>query len=195
MQKRDKKQAILDSALILFVERGVHASSTASIAKQAGVATGTLFHHFPTKTLLLNHLYLSIKQAFSDALTQALADKTKPTTSIKEDAEYLWQHALDWGLSHPREQQFFLQYSLSSEIDIEVRDQAMNTVFYFLINLIQKGQQQKCIAAFPIELMLQNCHGQYLAAIRYFNDNPDFGNEPYHRNASFELFWRSMQAQ
>lgn len=45
----DKRQAILETALRLFVDQGFHGTSTASIAKQAGVATGTLFHHFPTK--------------------------------------------------------------------------------------------------------------------------------------------------
>ena len=55
----DKKQAILHSALQLFVNKGFNATSTASIAKAAGVATGTLFHHFPTKNLLaLVHLKL-----------------------------------------------------------------------------------------------------------------------------------------
>ena len=49
MSKIDKKQAILDTALTLFVSQGFYATSTASIAKTAGVATGTLFHHFASK--------------------------------------------------------------------------------------------------------------------------------------------------
>ena len=60
----DKKQAILDSALQLFVKKGFNATSTASIAKAAGVATGTLFHHFPTKKDIMSQLFLSIKQEF-----------------------------------------------------------------------------------------------------------------------------------
>ncbi|WP_257984928.1 TetR/AcrR family transcriptional regulator, partial [Shewanella sp. 11B5] len=56
----DKKQAILHSALQLFVNKGFNATSTASIAKAAGVATGTLFHHFPTKKDIMNQLFLSI---------------------------------------------------------------------------------------------------------------------------------------
>ncbi|MCU7376076.1 TetR/AcrR family transcriptional regulator [Paucibacter sp. O1-1] len=57
----DKKQAILDSALQLFVSNGFNATSTASIAKAAGVATGTLFHHFPTKSDIMSQLFLSMQ--------------------------------------------------------------------------------------------------------------------------------------
>ncbi|MDO6618956.1 MULTISPECIES: TetR/AcrR family transcriptional regulator [unclassified Shewanella] len=193
--KVDKKQAILDSALQLFVEQGFHGTSTASIAKKAAVATGTLFHHFPSKDDLLNHLFVSIKQEFADDITQALSTFDNAGEDLKTDAEYLWQQAIDWALKHPIKQRFFLQFSMSSDIDAAIRGQAMNGILHFVVQLISKGQQQKIIADFPVALMLENCHGQYLAAIRYFTDNPQWGNDPSQRQASFELFWRSMKAQ
>lgn len=195
VQKKDKKQAILDSALGLFVEQGFHATSTASIAKNAGVATGTLFHHFPSKDDLLNHLFISIKQQFADDITDALASMDNAGKDLKTDAENLWQQAIDWALLQPVKQKFFLQYSMSADIDAEIRDQAMSSILNFLVVLIEKGQQQKIIADFPIALMLENCHGQYLAAIRYFTDNPEWGSDVKQRQASFELFWRSMKAE
>jgi len=193
--KKDKKQAILDSALALFVEQGFHATSTASIAKKAGVATGTLFHHFPSKGALLDYLFISIKQAFADDISQALASMDNVGEDLKTDAEFLWQQAIDWALQNPLQQGFFLQYSMSSEIDDAIRDQAMNSVLYFIVALITKGQQQKIIANFPLPLMLENCHGQYLAAIRYFTENPQWGSDTAQRKASFELFWRAMKAE
>lgn len=194
-KKKDKKQAILDSALGLFVEQGFHGTSTASIAKKASVATGTLFHHFPSKGDLLNHLFISIKQEFADDITQALAAMDEAGVDLKTDAEYLWQQAINWALMNPIKQRFFLQYSMSSDINSDIRGQAMNSILHFVVALINKGQQQKIIADFPIALMLENCHGQYLAAIRYFTDNPQWGNDPSQRHASFELFWRSMKAE
>ena len=152
----DKKQAILDSALQLFVKKGFNATSTASIAKAAGVATGTLFHHFPTKKDIMSQLFLSIKQ--------------------------------------PLKQLFFLQYSMSADIDADVRKQAMNSILGFVVELIEQGKQQQIIADFPNALLLENCHGQYLAAIRFFTDNPNLGDDDAHRNASFRLFWQAMKA-
>lgn len=64
--KRTKKQAILETALQLFVSQGFHGTSTATIAREAGVATGTLFHHFPSKEQLLEQLFLGVKQEFAE---------------------------------------------------------------------------------------------------------------------------------
>lgn len=195
VQKKDKKQALLDSALALFVEQGFHATSTASIAKKAGVATGTLFHHFATKDDLLNYLFISVKQEFADDINHTLAHMDNVGKDLKSDAEKLWQQAIDWALLHPIKQKFFMQYSMSNDIDAQTREQAMSSVLNFLVVLIEQGQQQKIIADFPIALMLENCHGQYLAAIRYFSDNPQWGSDLSQRQASFELFWRSMKAE
>ena len=57
----DKREAILKTALNLFTERGFHNTPTSLIAKEAGVATGTLFHYFKNKEILINELYLHIK--------------------------------------------------------------------------------------------------------------------------------------
>tara|TARA_R110002050_G_scaffold17813_4_gene52547 strand:+ start:1698 stop:2285 length:588 start_codon:yes stop_codon:yes gene_type:complete len=186
----DKKQAILDSALQLFVKKGFNATSTASIAKAAGVATGTLFHHFPTKKDIMSQLFLSIKQEFATNMIS----NTDFSGNIEQDANILWQKAIDWAIAQPLKQLFFLQYSMSADIDADVRKQAMNSILGFVVELIEQGKQQQIIADFPNALLLENCHGQYLAAIRFFTDNPNLGDDDAHRNASFRLFWQAMKA-
>lgn len=186
----DKRQAILDTALTLFVSQGFHGTSTASIAKLAGVATGTLFHHFPTKEALMECLFLAIKQEFADALLL----NTPTSTDLKHNAHQLWQSAIDWSLENPVKQLFFQQYSMSPMIAAKVRDQAMNSILGFISELIKQGQLMGLIAFYPIELMLENCHGQYLAATRFFIDNPHLGTNPVYRDASFKLFWKAMGA-
>ena len=56
----DKRNAILAAATQVVAEQGVGAP-TATIAKVAGVAEGTLFTYFATKDELLNRLYLELK--------------------------------------------------------------------------------------------------------------------------------------
>ena len=51
-----KKQVILDAALFLFTEQGARATSTKSIAKQAGVSEALIFKYFGTKDNLLEEL-------------------------------------------------------------------------------------------------------------------------------------------
>ncbi|MCH1929750.1 TetR/AcrR family transcriptional regulator [Shewanella sp. A25] len=185
----DKRQAILNTALALFVSQGFHGTSTASIAKQAGVATGTLFHHFPTKEALMESLFLTIKQEFADSLLS----KVTEDGDLKQNAEQLWQSAIDWSMAHPDKQLFFQQYSMSPMLSLSVREQAMNGILGFISQLIEKGQTSGLISQYPIELMLENCHGQYLAATRFFIDNPQLGKDKNYREASFALFWKAMK--
>ena len=50
-------QRLIRAALELFSTRGYHDTTTAQIAKKAGVAEGTIYRHFASKQQLLNELY------------------------------------------------------------------------------------------------------------------------------------------
>lgn len=52
----DARTLILDAAEELIAQRGFNGTSTASIAKSAGVAKGLLFYYFPAKSDLLEAL-------------------------------------------------------------------------------------------------------------------------------------------
>jgi AcrR family transcriptional regulator len=51
------RQRLIRAALELFTTRGYHDTTTAQIAKKAGVAEGTIYRHFASKQQLLNELY------------------------------------------------------------------------------------------------------------------------------------------
>ncbi|HHG0447272.1 TPA: TetR/AcrR family transcriptional regulator, partial [Citrobacter freundii] len=52
-KSEDKKLALLEAATTAFAQSGI-AASTAVIARNAGVAEGTLFRYFATKDDLIN---------------------------------------------------------------------------------------------------------------------------------------------
>ena len=103
-QPKNKKQQLLDAALALFVNQGIYATSTASIAKTAGVATGTLFHHFPSKDALVLELYKNIKQEFALQIAPFVLDAAQ----LELQAKVIWQQAIDWALANAEQQQFCL---------------------------------------------------------------------------------------
>ena len=51
------RQRLVRAALELFTTRGYHPTTTAQVAKKAGVAEGTIYRHFLSKQHLLNELY------------------------------------------------------------------------------------------------------------------------------------------
>ncbi len=188
MENISKKQAIMNTALTLFVNQGFYATSTASIASQAGVATGTLFHHFPSKEALMTKLFLDTKHEFADHLKQHLSKDD----SLQTNARNIWFAAIDWGINNPNKESFFQQYSMSPTISVEIREEAMNSILGFISKMLRLGKQQGLLADYPEALMLEICHGQYLAASRFFIDHPELWQDEQHREASFSMFWKAL---
>ena len=57
----NKKESILQSALELLAQKGVHDTPMSAIAKSANVGMGTIYNYFPNKEMLLNEVYIKIK--------------------------------------------------------------------------------------------------------------------------------------
>jgi AcrR family transcriptional regulator len=66
--KEATRNRILQAARRLFADNGFDATTTRDIAKEAGIASGTLFNYFPTKEAIVACL---ASEAIGDALTDA----------------------------------------------------------------------------------------------------------------------------
>lgn len=64
----DKKRAIFESTLVLVKEKGFHGTPMSQIAKNAGVAAGTIYHHFENKEALILDLYIYIREKMLSAM-------------------------------------------------------------------------------------------------------------------------------
>ncbi len=51
------KEKIFNAALKLFVEKGYHSTSIPDIVREAGVSTGALYHHYPSKEDLAREIH------------------------------------------------------------------------------------------------------------------------------------------
>ena len=67
------RERILGAALILFAERGFSNSTSSALAKQAGIAEGTLFRHFKSKDAVLLELVVKVKEQLINDVTRYLA--------------------------------------------------------------------------------------------------------------------------
>jgi len=110
-RSQDKRNAILDAATEVVARLGVSAP-TAKIAKDAGVAEGTLFTYFTSKDDLLNELYLELKADLSQAMTAGYpADK-----SLAERARHVWNRYVGWGSAHPLKHKAVTQLAVSERV-------------------------------------------------------------------------------
>ncbi|EGH2916949.1 TetR/AcrR family transcriptional regulator [Salmonella enterica] len=96
-KSEDKKQALLEAATQAIAQSGI-AASTAVIARNAGVAEGTLFRYFATKDELINTLYLHLKQ---DLCQSMIMELDRSITDAKMMTRFIWNSYISWGLNHP----------------------------------------------------------------------------------------------
>ena len=76
-KSEDKKLALLEAATTAFAQSGI-AASNAGIARNAGVAEGTLFRYFATKDDLINELYLFLKHDLCQSMMANLDRSVRP---------------------------------------------------------------------------------------------------------------------
>src|SRR5260221_2849414 len=112
----DKRTAILNAATRIIVVQGLGAP-TAGIAKEAGVANGSLFTYFETKTDLFNQLYLELK---SEIASMAMKDLPQGS-ELRNRFFHIWQNWTAWAVTFPDKRRALAQLSVSDEITPETR--------------------------------------------------------------------------
>lgn len=78
------KENILNSAIDIFIRDGYSAARTIQIAKEAGVAEGTVFKYFKSKKGLLDEIVLTFFNAFTEKI---LIDPLKDIFENNKDKE------------------------------------------------------------------------------------------------------------
>lgn len=182
-----KRQQILDAALVLFVQQGLEGAATARIAKAAGVATGTLFHHFANKQELISALYLQIKRQMADTLPPLDTD-----VRTLEMTNAIWQGAMAWALAHPDKIRFLLAYYQSPFLTAETRKTAKFETLGFVLELLKMGRQEGVIADHPDDLMMEMCHTLFMTSAAYFIDHPQLREDTEHQQAAMAMFWNAL---
>lgn len=143
MEKSAKRSALLQAALELFAAQGFNGSSTALIAKRAGVASGTLFFHFTSKDALICALFHEIRAKIEKNLMECLHAEV-PT---RERFLQTFSKLLRYFLENPQEFKFVEQYHYSPLN--KAGDQA-NCEENVLRKMLLEARQQKLIKDAPL---------------------------------------------
>lgn len=77
-----KKDRILETAARLFAERGFSRTSTNLLAREAGVAEGTIFRHFTSKEEIFLQIVGSLRERLAADVARRLEEQ-KPATGLE----------------------------------------------------------------------------------------------------------------
>jgi AcrR family transcriptional regulator len=111
------RKRLLEAAVGVVSEQGVSAS-TAVIAKRAGAAQGSVFHHFGTKDGLLEALFVDLKHELREAVLEDLDAEL----SVDDAMDAIWDRWMRWGTENAVRRRALLSIYNSDILSLPTRD-------------------------------------------------------------------------
>lgn len=178
-QMTEKQRRILESAIKLFAEKGFHGSSTSEIARDAGVAEGTIFRHFKTKKDLLYALIAPMLIKFASPLilkdVKRIMDADLPADKIIEN---LYRNRLElvrqnWPRMRIIIQEAQFHPEIMDALLTNVAEKARGLADLFVRQRIEKGEFRDL----PVEHILRAIFSALLGHLFFTRAFPDEFNE------------------
>jgi len=185
----DKKTQIYRAALKLFIQNGFDKTPTVMISREAGVATGTLFHYFKTKEELINSLYLRCKDSLLIMMMKGIDDEITYRGKIKR----VYLNFLEWGCENTDEFLFFQQFYNSPYIREMTREEGRNR-FSALFDLLREGVEREILKNVDIEYLLAIITGILNAQLHYCIANGHLQRDQAFLERAFSFIWDSIKA-
>jgi AcrR family transcriptional regulator len=180
----DKRSAILAAATRIIVTQGLSAP-TAGIAKEAGVANGSLFTYFATKTDLFNELYLELKLDMAAAILKDVSG----ADDLREQVFHAWKNWTDWALAFPEKRRALAQLGVSDEITTATRSTAHKGMAE-VARLMDRARATGPMRKAPLGLVITLMSSVAEATIDFMAQDP--ANAKKHFRVAFEALWRMV---
>lgn len=161
----DKREAIMNAALALFVERGFYGTAVPEIADRAGVGAGTIYRYFESKEALVNELYRTEKMRFARNVVERVNATGPGREPARELFKRLWLHMAEFAVDHPESFVFLELHHHAAYLDADSRalEQRMLALFSGVIVAAQTRHELK--AGDP-KLMMGLVMGAFIGVIR-----------------------------
>lgn len=89
-----QRRALLDAAVALLGEEGYAGCTVAAVAARAGIATGSVYRHFPSKSVLAVELFRTVVTHEVEAMSEAARRPADPVEGVVAAVENFARRAL-----------------------------------------------------------------------------------------------------
>ncbi|WP_017733453.1 TetR/AcrR family transcriptional regulator [Nafulsella turpanensis] len=161
MKGDDKRGAILKATMELITEHGFHATPMSMIAKQAGVAAGTIYNYFPSKEVLINQLYGELRQKIDLDLQQG----EEAGGNLRDRFFSFYRRLFHCFMENPEEFMFLEQYTNSPFIS-QSGEGEMRQFPRVVVDFLKNGTEVGILRQMDIALMAAIVHGQVVATTK-----------------------------
>ena len=158
----DKKEAILRSTLELIKDNGFHGTPISLIAKKAGVASGTIYHYFPSKDAIIIELHRQIKKEMVAAMFNEVNSKKEYKQQFFEG----WISLCKYFINNPNALIFIEQFNCSPYAKIASKKDTKSSVNRFN-EFFQSGMDKGYLKKMEYMLIASAVFGCITATAKY----------------------------
>lgn len=157
----ERREAILEAALLCFVDRGFHGTAMPQIAARAGSASGTTYHYFSSKEALVNALYRKWKSEVSRMVLTAFPQGAP----VREQFSTMWREMAAFAIAHPAAFAFLELHSHTSYLDAEsiAIDRGLKE---FGAAMVKPAQDQGLLKPMSAPLLMELVFGAFNGMMR-----------------------------
>ena len=174
----------MEAATRIIVAQGLSAP-TAEIAKEAGVANGSLFTYFETKPDLFNELYLELK----GEMARAAMKDVPASAELREQVFYVWRNWMEWAVAYPEKRRVLAQLDVSDAILPETRSTGHKTMVG-VAELLERSRANGPMQKTPKRFVFSIMNSVAEATMDFMTQ--DAAHAKKHCKEGFEAFWRMV---
>lgn len=137
---QDKRRCILESALELINDYGFHGSPISKVAKNAGVAAGSIYTYFQSK----EDLILGVYDYVTESIKNYVSEKDDVSLGFENRFFNYWKNYTEFYEHHPAKHGFYDQF-LNSPYYIEKTQEMPNVWHEWSNSFFQSGIDEGAI--------------------------------------------------
>lgn len=184
----EKLRAIARATFTLVEQTGLSGLTMAAIAREAGLATGTLYVYFKSKEELLTALY---EQAKTET-TASLMKGDDPTAPFRSRFQRMWLNWLDHRLTHYAQMVFVEQYYNSPWFSDASRELSARLIKDWL-DLIETAKAQQILKNVPTPMLVNSFGGSVRETANLLRSG-SLKRTDAHLQMAFGLCWDGIKA-
>ena len=190
MKPRDDKKidGIYKATLRLVEAKGLAGITMNEIAKEANIATGTLYIYFKNKNELINALFMICRNRSAAVYFK----NYDPSMSFKTGFKTIWLNLLNYRVKK-FEEAVFIDQCYHSPFITETTKELTKKLFIPLFSLIESGKKQKLIKNSDTLLLLTFMAGSFNETVKHAH----YSNKKLSKQTIEQMFlmcWDGLKA-
>ncbi len=171
--------------MALIAKEGVNGSPISKIAKNIGVAVGTIYHYFDAKEDIINEIYHAIKQNVGDVILK----NAQGNADYKQEFKKVTLAMYNYYASNLVEFSFLLQVEHSPIITALVREKCDN-YFYPVFEFYKKGIDKGILVEMDLLVMGMLTYNIIISMVEFKFKGNELTKEQL--DQAIEFSWRAI---